>query len=485
VKVVDFGIAKTEAQLSQTRAGTIKGKFGYMSPEQAEGLDVDARTDVFSLGIILWELLAQDRLFTAQSEHATLKKIKECLIPPIRKLNPAVPPELEKIVMKALTRDRNLRYQTAEAFSKELNRFLNTQYPDFSKQEFSKFMKQIFHTMFLENRKKLAEYAKLEAPKNDKKNEVGEFTKTESDEKPSVAKKITDDDDQPSLQLSELSQKVDLSKLVDSNKTNGGVALVTKRPLYAHGSGTQVGFRTNTQINNYKTNSTSYRPNSASEGSSNFLVGILIAASLCAGGWWYLQNQKRISPNFSLQALLHGEINKKQAEDPNAAADTQTLAMNSKTAAQVPLKIESTPSGAQVYLNDIPIGLTPLISHVESGKPFKIRLIHDGYLPNELFNEVASSAGYSKNLVLMQEPPAGYVTIDSDVKPGQSVVVLVNGQTVARYVPFQTKIPAGTPVSVVVVNPYEKLEGTETIIVAQGQNKKVNIHVNKPARIVQ
>ncbi|MCB0393880.1 MAG: serine/threonine protein kinase, partial [Bdellovibrionales bacterium] len=75
IKIVDFGIAKAESKLETTRAGTLKGKFGYMSPEQAEGMEVDYRTDIFSLGIVLWELLARERLFLSNNEVNTLKKI--------------------------------------------------------------------------------------------------------------------------------------------------------------------------------------------------------------------------------------------------------------------------------------------------------------------------------------------------------------------------------------------------------------------------
>ncbi|MEO0334911.1 MAG: serine/threonine-protein kinase, partial [Pseudomonadota bacterium] len=88
IKIVDFGIAKAESKMETTRAGTLKGKFGYMSPEQAEGQPVDLRTDIFSLGIVLWELLANDRLFIANNEINTLKKIRDCQIPSLKKINP-------------------------------------------------------------------------------------------------------------------------------------------------------------------------------------------------------------------------------------------------------------------------------------------------------------------------------------------------------------------------------------------------------------
>jgi serine/threonine protein kinase len=161
VKIVDFGIAKAESQLETTRAGTLKGKFGYMSPEQAEGLPVDLRTDIFSLGIVTWELLANDRLFVANNEINTLRKIRDCQIPSLRKINPNINAEVERISQKALARDRNLRYQTGAAFQRDLNRFLNRQYPDFSTQDFSVFIKSVFADEILTTRKRLVDYAKL------------------------------------------------------------------------------------------------------------------------------------------------------------------------------------------------------------------------------------------------------------------------------------------------------------------------------------
>jgi serine/threonine protein kinase len=161
VKIVDFGIAKAESQLETTRAGTLKGKFGYMSPEQAEGQPVDLRTDIFSLGTVLWELLANDRLFIANNELNTLRKIRECQIPSLRKINPNIHAELERVVQKALARDRNLRYQTAAAMHRDLSRYLNRQFPDFSPHDFSVFVKTLFSDEIIEARKHLIDYSKV------------------------------------------------------------------------------------------------------------------------------------------------------------------------------------------------------------------------------------------------------------------------------------------------------------------------------------
>jgi hypothetical protein len=132
-----------------------------MSPEQAEGQNVDLRTDIFSLGICLWELLANDRLFVANNEINTLRKIRDCQIPSLRKVNPNIHTELERIVQKSLARDRNLRYQTGAALHRDLNRFLNRQYPDFSSQDFAVFIKSVFADEILSLRKRLVEYSQL------------------------------------------------------------------------------------------------------------------------------------------------------------------------------------------------------------------------------------------------------------------------------------------------------------------------------------
>lgn len=118
VKLTDFGIAKAGNLL--TAPGKLKGKFAYMSPEQAQGLTLDARTDVFALGIILWELLTGGRLFDGDGDLAVLRAVKESNIAPPARLNSLVPESLSRTVMKALERDVNARFRTAQEFERSL-----------------------------------------------------------------------------------------------------------------------------------------------------------------------------------------------------------------------------------------------------------------------------------------------------------------------------------------------------------------------------
>jgi serine/threonine protein kinase len=124
VKIVDFGLAKASSQLEQSEPGIIKGKFSYLSPEAALGHEVDRRADIFAVGIILWELLASRRLFDAGSDVQILHKIQAAKVPPISQINRSVPPELERILQRALARDRDDRYATARELGQELSRFL-------------------------------------------------------------------------------------------------------------------------------------------------------------------------------------------------------------------------------------------------------------------------------------------------------------------------------------------------------------------------
>jgi serine/threonine-protein kinase len=112
-RITDFGVARAATRLSTTRTGQLKGKLAYMAPEQARGGAVDRRADLFAMGIVLWECLAQKRLFKGEGEADTLNRVLYEPIPSLRQANPDVPPALEAVVMKALERDRDKRWSDA------------------------------------------------------------------------------------------------------------------------------------------------------------------------------------------------------------------------------------------------------------------------------------------------------------------------------------------------------------------------------------
>jgi serine/threonine-protein kinase len=120
LKLIDFGIAKAAGRQQQTAAGLLKGKFRYMAPEQARGRAVDRRTDVYALGIMLWELLTMRKLFDGDNDLAILDQVREPKVEPPSAYAPEVPPALDAVILKALSADPDGRPATAHEFRQML-----------------------------------------------------------------------------------------------------------------------------------------------------------------------------------------------------------------------------------------------------------------------------------------------------------------------------------------------------------------------------
>ena len=124
VKIVDFGIAKAADQATVTKSGVLKGKYSYMSPEQAAGQPIDCRTDIFALGVVLYELLTGTRLFKRATDIQTLNAVTECKLASPSEVNERVPADLGAIVMKALAKDRTQRFSEAKQLGAALETWL-------------------------------------------------------------------------------------------------------------------------------------------------------------------------------------------------------------------------------------------------------------------------------------------------------------------------------------------------------------------------
>ncbi|MBA3454344.1 MAG: protein kinase, partial [Deltaproteobacteria bacterium] len=164
VKLIDFGIAKAAGKGSKTQAGILKGKFGYMSPEQVRGLPIDRRSDVFSCGIVLYELLTGERLFVGESDFSTLEKVRNVEILPPSTYNRKIPDELERIVLKALAKDTEERYQNAIDLHDELQAFVYTAGEFYSRKDLAGWMKKTFGKEIEDETAKLESYRQLKPP---------------------------------------------------------------------------------------------------------------------------------------------------------------------------------------------------------------------------------------------------------------------------------------------------------------------------------
>jgi tRNA A-37 threonylcarbamoyl transferase component Bud32 len=144
VKLLDFGIAKASNRFGETRFGTLKGKVPYMSPEQCRGEPLDRRSDIFSLGIMLYELTLGKRLYKGQSDFEVLKQIVEGDVILPSKIDPSYNPKLERIVMHGLEKERDKRYQTAREMQADLESLVREERLYVSPIALQQFMEHVF-----------------------------------------------------------------------------------------------------------------------------------------------------------------------------------------------------------------------------------------------------------------------------------------------------------------------------------------------------
>jgi serine/threonine protein kinase len=144
VKVVDFGIAKAADQAVVTRSGVLKGKYSYMSPEQALGKKLDQRSDIFALGVVLYELLTGTRLFKRANDIQTLNAVTECVVPPPSEVDEDIPKDLDPIVLKALGKEPEQRYDEAIQLQMALEEWLLKHQLPSSSAHLAAFMQELY-----------------------------------------------------------------------------------------------------------------------------------------------------------------------------------------------------------------------------------------------------------------------------------------------------------------------------------------------------
>lgn len=143
VKITDFGIAKAARRVEQTQVGVIKGKYYYMSPEQASGQPIDGRTDIFATGILLYEMLVGEMLYYDENVEKVLQAARRADIPPVSKRRTDTPPDLERVVMRALRRRPEERYASASDLAQALEDFLRAHAPAFGPPDVGGFVERL------------------------------------------------------------------------------------------------------------------------------------------------------------------------------------------------------------------------------------------------------------------------------------------------------------------------------------------------------
>jgi serine/threonine protein kinase len=337
VKVIDFGIAKSNTNSESTQAGTIKGKLSYLAPEYLEGMELDHRYDQFAVGITLWEMLCSRKLFTAANDLAVLKQIQSCKVTPPSQINPNVSKELDAIVMKALSKDRSQRYEDMDKFNRALVKFLYAQYPDFNPSDLSYFAKELFKDEIKRDKEKFVEYGKIDVQP------YIEALKSDVDGNPAVAPAavvaVAADPDEPQrherieLDLG-VSKKTDTGIELNHEVPRGQTRKMQRPNLAARGGAREdKSGKTNSNVKAADRTGTISRPTrtkinrdsvaEAEEGSSGKLAVLVVAGLL---GFAYFQ------PDFveemtgvNLPLMIHGPAspNREPAAPnrPSAARD--------------------------------------------------------------------------------------------------------------------------------------------------------------------
>ncbi|MEE8409896.1 MAG: serine/threonine-protein kinase [Myxococcota bacterium] len=167
VKIIDFGIAKAATHASRSQAGVLKGKYGYMSPEQVRGMAVDERSDIFACGVLLFELLTRQRLFPGGSDFSVLEKVRHSEVYPPTVLTPSVHPEVETVVLRALEREPERRFASASDMGDALVQVMLKHFGQPISRDLSRLVKDLFAAERHDDMRRLEDARKFtEMPEN-------------------------------------------------------------------------------------------------------------------------------------------------------------------------------------------------------------------------------------------------------------------------------------------------------------------------------
>ncbi len=448
-KVVDFGIAKAAHQIEATRAGTLKGKFGYMSPEQVEGQSVDCRTDIFALGIMTWEMLANQRLFLANSEINTLRKIRECEVPSLRKINPNIPTELDQIVKKALEKEKVNRYQSAGDLQRDLQGFLSRFDPDFSVQDFSQFVKGLFSEEIVQIRKKQIVYAQVtvQSQQEDIHAEATQVLNTES----FIHKDDMSLDNVSFAQLHSENKQVSGDSVVVPSGINSEETSDYSTPEFDDGHSRaqriQIAKRNAHQkVQEYKnqtyTNTTNTLSDIERKNRNATTFTVLFSLSFLLVFFAYIN---KYHPNFKTKFC-------------ESMASYDICPRSIYIPANL-LQIHTQPSGAAIYINGENIGTAPHDLYVKK-LPVKIGVMLDGHKrTTQVVNEIPQN---NRITISMPKIPTGYLIIKS-----VGVEIYINDVSVPSG--RRHPVPANENVVVRVTNPISGLSKESHFKVKPGQ----------------
>lgn len=437
IKLIDFGIAKVSG-IDLTNSGVVKGKFSYMSPEQISGAKIDHKSDIFSLGVVLWELLAGKKLFSGTNIQSVFGKIRDCRLPSISHVRSGVSPDLVMILKKMLEKKSNTRYQQADSIGRDLHLFLNKKYPNFSQVDFQNFVKKLHENEIIKERKLMVNISKevshfdLKAPHSHKNSGQSAHIPVTEEGGPDLLK--DDGEDQLNSQ-SQISQTVDSNPLQGTEKKTtptlkGDPTVVDSgAPIsYAETQLSKNDFMESENLDEAETQKVetledtgASRPSSSwdslnsaysevqNKNKTRLFRTTAIILLFVISAWYLLFTHNPIIPTADL-LKGKGDAIKKALEVKKTLPVVEELPVSE--AAEIPARhdepyrnlamsevakffnvyIETSPSGANVYLNGDKMGQqTPVLISVPRTGTHRLEVRRDGYEPYILNNLSSSS----------------------------------------------------------------------------------------------
>ncbi|MBI5549581.1 MAG: PEGA domain-containing protein [Deltaproteobacteria bacterium] len=446
VKVVDFGIAKAADQASQTRAGVLKGKYSYMSPEQAAGAEIDQRTDQFALGVVLWELLAARRLFKRGSDMQTLAAVTECKVPAPNEVDSRVPAELGAIVLKATAKEPQQRFGDLHELQMALEEWLLATRQASSPSHLAAYMAELYaERLSRERAEGMPVFGEAAEPSGSADNRRRSSSRNERRRggPPSAASK-------PGAPASE-------TRAGRVSSRSGSLA-VRKVGLEPAAQPSREGRGGRTPIESAITGSSVSRLVRRLSGRKKAAFGMAAMTALLGAAAVFLYQTQVLSTTSRPFGQEHPQPVEPRPDEPLV---------------QVPLgalSISSVPPGAGIFLDAKPLGeQTPTTVEGVALGEHRIRLDLKGYrqaIKAVRVERDGETVGVELELIKDEAPALALLTVESNPAGAE---VMVDGRTVGRS-PLTVELPAkGTAEVEVVRDGY--LSKKQTVTLGDGPQK--------------
>jgi len=445
VKLIDFGIAKADSNAEATQAGTIKGKLSYLAPEYLDGLELDHRYDQFAVGITLWEMLCSRKLFSAKNDLAVLKQIQGCKIPKPSSINPNVPPELDEIVLKVLSKDRSQRYENMDKLNRALVKFLYSTYPDFNATDLSYFAKQLFKEEIASDKKKFVEFGKIDLTpyiKDLNSNQNSSSSGGSASPPPVASSGKTQADRTTKIEL-------DLGTFDQDDNSIPSLDLD-----FSDKSQTKAGSRKSSQAGNSKDKQSSSDPRSTKNVKSRGKNKSGTRVSKSKRDKRESKRNSKVLPilivaSIALFIYMKPSLNKGTlAPDSSKSNREMASAVNEKSNQSGVVSFSNLEADMKVIINGEVVDFEGIEAKLEFNKDHKISISRQGYKTWDYSETVRlgpDNEFINISIGEMEESTIGFLTTSSNFSAGSTMTMLIDGVKFEKTLPLVNEsMPSGS-----------------------------------------